>query len=121
MRTPNSLAGKLRDAVAWQSPVRTTSVTGQSVVTWADAGSQRCFVEAVTGSERTQHDQPVPQHSHRVTIRSRTFAVAHDWRGVWVDRAGLPHTLNAVVILPADTGEDWQVVLCQEQAPTTEG
>jgi head-tail adaptor len=120
MRSPNATAGKLRDVIAWQSPVRTASATGQTVVTWVDEGDQRCHVEAVAGTERLNADQPLPQHSHRVTVRARTKDIAHDWRGLWVDRNGTTRTLNAVVILPADTGDDWQVVLCQEQAPTTE-
>lgn len=120
MRPANAIAGKLRDVIAWESPTRAASATGQMVVTWADAGSQRCHVEAVTGLERVNADQPLPQHSHRVTVRCRTKAIRHDWRGLWSDRNGDTHTLNVVVILPADTGEDWQVVLCQEQAATTE-
>lgn len=119
MRSRFATAGSLRDQIAWQSPVRTTGTTGQRVVAWADAGTQRCHVEAAGGLERLDHDQPLPQHSHRVTVRCRTLPVNHDWRGTWIDRSGLSRVLNAVVILPADTGDDWQVVLCQEQAPTT--
>ncbi len=120
MRPPNAIAGKLRDVIAWETPTRAASATGQVVVTWADAGTQRCHVEAVSGLEKVNADQPLPQHSHRVTVRCRTNDIRHDWRGLWTPRGGVERALNVVVVLPADTGEDWQVVLCQEQAPTTE-
>lgn len=120
MRPPHATAGKLRDAISWQSPTRTTGSTGQQVVGWSDGIAQRCHVEVTTGAERVNADQPLPQHSHRVTVRARTVDVKHDWRGTWTDRGGTDRVLNVVVILPPDTAEDWQVILCQEQAPTTE-
>lgn len=105
----------LQDVLLWQSPVRSDGETGQRVVTWADVGTQRCEVRAVTGGERMYADAPLAQHSHRVKVRARTRDVRHDWRAVWKGRV-----LNVVVALPADTADDWQVILCQEQAPTTE-
>lgn len=120
MKSPYATAGKLRDVIAWESPVRTDGDTGQRLLTWSDAGSQRVHVETVGGGERMYADAPLPQHSHRVTFRARTKAVRHDWRGKWTDRNGVELTLNVVVVLPADTGDDWQIALCQEQAPTTE-
>jgi head-tail adaptor len=72
-------------------------------------------VEAVTGTEQMNADHPLPQHSHRVTIRNRTKDVRHDWRGTW---NGV--VLNVVTVPPPDTGDVWQVVLCQEKAQTTE-
>ena len=120
MKPANAAAGRLRDVIAWESPTREASATGQAVVTWAAVDDQRCHVEAVTGMERTQHDQPVPQHSHRVTVRARTLDIRHDWLGLWTPKGGVQRTLNVVIVMPADTGEDWQIVLCQEQAPTTE-
>jgi head-tail adaptor len=103
------------DVLTWERPTRTTGSTGQRLVGWETAGTQRCHVESTGGSERVNADQPLPQHSHKVTVRCRTHPIAHDWRAIWSGRV-----LNVVVILPADTGSDWQTVLCQEQAPTTE-
>lgn len=115
MKSRFAFAGRLQDVLTWESPTRTASATGQAVVTWASEGTQRCHVETTAGGEREYADQPLPQHSHRVTVRARTKDIRHDWRATWNGRQ-----LNVVVILPADTGDDWQTVLCQEQAPTTE-
>ena len=101
MRPPAAIAGKLRDAVTWQSPARDDGGTGQRVLTWSPAGSQRAHVEAVTGGERMYADQPLPQHSHRVTVRARTVDVRHDWRALWTPKGGVERTLNVVVVLPA--------------------
>jgi head-tail adaptor len=120
MRSPNATAGKLRDVIAWESPARSDGGTGQRVVAWDDAGTQRCHVEAAGGTERMYADAPLPQHSHRVTVRARTLDIRHDWRGKWTPKGGVERTLDVVTVLPADTGEDWLWVLCQEHAPTTE-
>lgn len=106
----------LQDVLLWQRPVRADGSTGQRTVTeWEEVGPQRCSVQAVGGVERMYADQPLPEHSHRVRVRARTRDIRHDWRAVWKGRV-----LNVVVAPPVNTGDDWQVVLCQEQAPTTE-
>ena len=104
----------LQDVLLWQQPARTDGETGQRLVGWEDVGTQRCSVTAVGGNERMYADQPTPEHSHRIKVRARTRDIKHDWRAVWKGRV-----LNVVVAPPCNTGDDWQVILCQEQAPTT--
>lgn len=108
--------GRLRGRVRFESPVRSAGDTGQRRPEgWTDEGTVWAEIVEVIGAEQGEHDQQVPEHTHRISLRG-VLHVLHDWRAIWNGR-----TFNVVLVTGAGTGiANGLVLLCMELPPSTE-
>ncbi len=77
-----STAGRLRERVTIERPVRVSDGTGGESVSWAALGTVWAEVASLAGSEVTQAERDEARGRYTVTMRHRDDVIA-DMRLVW--------------------------------------